>query len=614
MSSAYPIAYLRRLRPLHFALYSTTFLLNECAPPPTVCEQDGAIVASDLCAARDAAGDSLDEADLDANAAEVSPVLADAPLDEGPTGPDAGAYANADAFSDSAARDAAFDGFPALGAALDAAPDADADGACESEASTPACDPTADPKDAPCAVDETYGVFVASSGTDDASGSKTEPLRTLAQGIALAARSGRSRVFVCQGRYSESVSLGGSPGDISLYGGLDCVQGWLWTGGPVQVTAQGPHSALRVDATTAAVTIEDVSFTAPDAVGQDGSGSGLSSIAAWISGATVTLRRVALIAGKGGDGATGADGLSTPNYPVDQPTAPAGAAYIYAPPALGAGGTNTCLLLPGASSQGGAGGGPGGGAMLAGYPGSPGSVAPAAVLSGASSVYDGAGGLASPLGCGLGDPGANGSAGPAGQMAMTFGVLTQSGWNPSPGGLGGFGQPGQGGGGGAGEPYFSMGATFGGGGGGAGGCGGTGGGGGRGGGASFALVSIQSAVSLFASTLITADGGQGGLGGAGQPAQAGGMGAQGACGGGAGGNGAGGSGGGGGTGGVSVTIAYRGTLPVYDADTSITFGDPGTEGPGGAPGPGATSAGQVGLDGVQGNYGRGGLATPVLSL
>jgi len=92
------------------------------------------------------------------------------------------------------------------------------------------------------------------------------------------------------------------------------------------------------------------------------------------------------------------------------------------------------------------------------------------------------------------------------------------------------------------------------------------------------------------------------------------LGAQGACGGGAGGNGAGGSGGGGGTGGISVTIAYQGNLPVYDADTSITVGAPGAEGPGGAPGPGAMTAGQVGLDGVPGNYGRGGLATPVLSL
>jgi hypothetical protein len=619
MISKQQIFSLRRLTPLHLALYSTTLFLNECDPSPKVCVQDGAIVASDLCADEDAATDSPEDAEPDANVAEVSPPLVDGPFEEDPTRPDAGAEANADASADAtvegAAPDAAFDAAFERGDAPDAAPDAGADGGSDgaSETSAPPCDPTGDPRDAPCAVDEAYGVFVATSGTDDAAGTKTEPLRTLAQGIALAARSGRSRVFVCQGRYSESVSLGGAGGDISLYGGLDCVQGWLWTGGPVQVTAPAPLSALRVEATRATVTIEDISFAAPDAVGQDSSGAGLSSIAARLSKATVTLRRVTLLAGKGADGAAGADGLTTPNYPVGQP-APPGIAYSYAPAALGAGGSNACLLSPGASSQGGAGGGPGDGVMMAGYPGSPGTAVPAASLSAASSTYDGAGGLASPLGCGLGDPGANGSAGPAGGMAMDLGALDASGWQPSPGGLGGFGQPGQGGGGGAGEPYFSFGATFGGGGGGAGGCGGTGGGGGQGGGGSFALVSVQSVVSLVASTLTTSDAGQGGAGGAGQPGQAGGLGANGACGGGAGGNGAGGAGGGGGTGGVSVAIAYQGAVPVYDADTSLTVGAPGREGPGGAPGPAATTAGQLGLDGAPGSYGRGGLATPVLGL
>jgi len=612
-----PFVFSQTRSPWPIALSAATLFLTECdnQPFPILClndaSSDGASVA---CPTPDgattdappdassAALDSQEEADGDA---ESSGDASAAPTD---CGLDAQAALGAEA-------DTSLDGSPvaiseaALGFA-DSAPDA----AAEDAAPSVACDPTADPKDAPCALDESYGVFVASSGTDDGAGSKADPLRTLAQGIALAKRSGRSRVFVCQGRYNESVSLGGAPGDISLYGGLDCIQGWLWTGGPVQVTAQGPLSALRVDATSTPVAIEDMSFTAPDAVGQDSSGAGLSSIAASLSDAAVTLRRVTLIAGKGADGATGADGLGAPNYPVDEASAPAGLPYIYAPPALGAGGVNTCLLSSGTSSEGGAGGNPGDGVMMAGYPGSPGSAVPAAVLASASSLYDGAGGLASSLGCGVGDPGANGSPGPAGQMAMSFGALTPASWNPSPGGLGGFGQPGQGGGGGAGEPYFPFGATFGGGGGGAGGCGGAGGAGGLGGGASFALVSIQSSVTLFASTLITSAGGQGGQGGAGQPGQAGGLGAQGACGGGAGGNGAGGSGGGGGTGGISVAIAYQGTVPVYDTNTRITVGAPGTEGPGGAPGPHAATAGQLGLDGAPGTYGRGGLATLVLGL
>ena len=603
------------------ALCSAALFLTHCDEPPfpLLCPSAASDAGGAGCpppdASRDRAMAEEDPAALDGPPEADGDAGAPGDASDASLGASLPAWMDLDGRSVDVATDASLAPSPDATAIPTTASGGSAPDAAGDHATPPAaCDAAADPKDAPCAVDETYGVFVASSGSDDGSGSKAQPLRTIAQGIALAARSGRSRVFVCQGRYGESISLGGAAGDISLYGGLDCIQGWIWNGGPVQVTAQGRLSALRIDATLAPVTIEDVSFTAPDAVGQDGSGAGLSSIAAWLSDATVTLRRVALIAGRGADGATGADGSSTPDYPVDQPTAPPGLPYVYAPPALGAGATNTCLLMPASSSQGGAGGSPGDGVMMAGYPGSPGSAVPEALLAGASSLFDGAGGLASSsLGCGLGDPGANGSAGPAGEMAASFGVLTRDGWSPSPGALGGFGQPGQGGGGGAGELYFTMGATFGGGGGGAGGCGGAGGGGGRGGGASFALVSLGSAVSLIDANLLTSDGGQGGRGGAGQPGQAGGLGAPGACGGGAGGSGAGGSGGGGGSGGISVAIAYQGVVPVYDTQTRLAVGAPGTEGPSGSPGPHATTARQLGLDGNPGSYGRGGLATRVLS-
>ena len=338
-----PFVFTQARCPWPIALSAATVLLTECdnQPFPILClndaSSDGASVACPTPdsaiegAAPDAGSaalDSQEEADGDAESSDdASAAPPDGALDAGAT---LGASA-----------DASHDGSPiaisttALGFA-DSAPDA----AAEDAAPSVACDPMADPKDAPCALDESYGVFVASSGTDDGSGSKADPLRTIAQGIALAKRSGRSRVFVCQGRYSESVSLGGAAGDISLYGGVDCIQGWIWTGGPVRVTAQGPLSALRVDSTGAPVAIEDMSFTAPDAVGQDSSGAGLSSIAAWLSDAAVTLRRVTLIAGKGAGGATGADGLGAPNYPVDEAAAPAGLGYVYAPPALGAGGVS----------------------------------------------------------------------------------------------------------------------------------------------------------------------------------------------------------------------------------------------------------------------------------
>ncbi len=471
---------------------------------------------------------------------------------------------------------------------------------------------------ASCALVQTYGVFVAGSGADNAPGTAAAPLRTIAEGVAQAARQRKPRVFICQGHYGESVTLGGAAGDISLYGGLGCIGGWSWTGGLVDVVAPISLPALRIGPTTAAITVEDVSLTASDAVGQDASGAGNSAVAVRVESATVIFRRVTFFAGKGADGAPGKAGASLPNYPVDQPAAPPGLPFSYSPFVLGAGGVNACVY-DSASSEGGVGGAPGDRATPDGYPGGAGSAAPSASLALLSSLYNGVGGAPSAdcqPGTGIGNPGANGLPGLSGATATSYGTLLADAWQPSAGQFGGNGLPGQGGGGGAGEPFGASSAIFGGNGGGAGGCGGTGGGGGQGGGASFALVSFQSSVSLSSSTLIASDGGQGGPGGAGQVGQAGGLGGSGSCpgAGGAGGNGAGGSGGGGGTGGLSVGIAYRGTLPVYDTNTTIVFGAPGTEGVGGPPGAHAVTPGQIGLVGAPGTYGHGGLAAAVANL
>ncbi|HEY4014293.1 MAG TPA: hypothetical protein VGM06_13210 [Polyangiaceae bacterium] len=504
----------------------------------------------------------------------------------------------------------------------DAAPDVDASAdtndASDDAADPSGCDPLGDPQASPCALTETYGVFVAGSGADDASGTSAAPLRTIAEGLAQALRQGKSRVFVCQGHYGESVGLGGAQGDISLYGGLGCIGGWSWTGGAVDIAAPISLPALRIASTTTPITVEDVSLTASDAVGQDASGAGNSAVAAWVEGANVTFRRVTLFVGKGADGAAGKSGASIPNYPVDQPAAPPGLPFSYSPFVLGAGGVNACVY-DAASSQGGVGGAPGDRSMLAGYPGGAGGAAPSASLALLSTLYNGVGGVPSPdcqPGTGIGNPGANGLPGASGAMATSYGTLFPDAWEPSAGQFGGNGLPGQGGGGGAGQPFGPSSAIFGGQGGGAGGCGGTGGAGGQGGGASFALVSLQSSVAIYASTLISSDGGQGGPGGAGQVGQAGGLGGAGSCpgAGGAGGNGAGGSGGGGGTGGLSVGIAYEGTLPTYDTNTTIVFGASGPEGVGGAPGAYAVTPGQIGLAGAPGAYGRGGLAAAVANL
>ena len=147
-------------------------------------------------------------------------------------------------------------------------------------------------------------------------------------------------------------SPGSAQGDISVYGGLGCIGGWSWTGGVVDVVAPISLPALHIGPTTVPVTVEDVSLTASDAVGQDAAGAGRSAVAAWVESATVTFRRVTFFAGKGADGAQGKDGASIPNYAVDEPAAPPGLPFSYSPFVLGAGGVNACVY-DSARSQGG---------------------------------------------------------------------------------------------------------------------------------------------------------------------------------------------------------------------------------------------------------------------
>ena len=526
-----------------------------------------------------------------------------------------------------------------------------------------ACDPSAAPHDEPCVLNEAFGVFVVPPASLDAGlyasadaasfdagsedGSRQRPYRTIWQ--ALTHMGGRSRIYVCNGVYTEQVTIT-SP--VAIYGGLSCavVDGgvsWSYVGGNAQVIVQTPEHALAVtgvgslqdagvDAAAgeagigASVTIEDMAFASPSATT-----AGSSSIAASITSSSVQLVRVTLTAGRGADGAPGADGTANPNY--------AGAAPDGAPQSLdsngyaisgGAGGVNTCLLF--GNSVGGDGGA--GCSVDAGF-GTPGTSVPIAPVTmagrdglprgtmlpdgGAAAVDDpGADGLP-----GDGGTGADGAAGDAGSVAPGYGVLSSTGWTPSAGSDGALGNPGQGGAGGS-DPLANTNCgtpvtSIGGGGGGAGGCGGAGGKGGLGGGASIALTSVASIVDLRSCVLTTSAGGTGGAGGAGQDGEPGGAGgddgntvyvhAPGASGG----NGAGGSGGLGGTGGLSVGVLYKGSVVTYDDGTrvNIVVGSPGA---GGAAAPagrhptgGALSSG---FDGNPGAPGAAGIATAILSL
>ena len=219
----------------------------------------------------------------------------------------------------------------------------------------------------------------------------------------------------------ESISLkpdNGLPGDDVTVNGSGFVAGAtvdiIWAG-----TAKLQGGKVDPDGTFG------LSFTVPDATGQDPGGSGRSSIAAFVSNETagLTLRRVTLVAGKGTDGASG--GAPTSNlYAAD-------AGDLQGNGANGAtGGTaKDCPCKTYGDSVGGAG-------WNAGSPagdGGAGSATPATAAEGFRNGAGGAGQTSVSASVG-GHPGADGVPRTSGGLgATTLGVLSASGWLPAAG-------------------------------------------------------------------------------------------------------------------------------------------------------------------------------------
>jgi hypothetical protein len=458
------------------------------------------------------------------------------------------------------------------------------------------------PSDAadPCILTSQFGTFVATTGSDTpGGGTPNAPYATLS--YALAHLAGTSRVYVCDGTYSDRVTISSA---VGIYGGLSCARGnWSYVGGKANMISTSPAGApaLTVSSVTGLVQIEDMGFESQNATGLDSAGNGLSSIAVLVNvSSNVSLVRCALNAGNGASAsptkpATGA------NY-SNGTTAPAGS-----PGSGSAGGVGGSTTGAGACVYGSSAGGTGDLTPLG--TGTDGSSTPAASVGG--SPFDGKGGTESTSG----DSGASGAAGSPGVAAVSHGTLSMSGWTPSGGGNGGPGNPGQGGGGGG------LGDSGGGPGAGSGGCGGAGGAGGTGGGASIALASVASSVTLdVGCTLVTGTGGTGQPGGDAQVGQNGGgparPGIDSTLNAGAGGNGGGGAGGAGGSAGISVCIVVgSGSGTFLTSAATCTPSAPGQPGTGGAGGAGGNNGdGDPGATGASGSAGFGGTATSPLSV
>lgn len=427
----------------------------------------------------------------------------------------------------------------------------------------PGCDLTKSPKESPECVSNSVGVFVSPTGKDGAAGTKEEPLKSIAEAVTR----GLPRVYVCEGNYDAPVTIT-SP--IAIFGGLSCA----WAPSDARpMLAPKKGVALKVTKVLGAVLLEDIDISGnadPDSPSD-------SAIAALVSESdNVTLRRVNLTAGPG---TAGSKGGTKSNFTG---VAKNGANAM----AASGGGETTCSCADGTtSSKGGRGGTVGAGALDP----TPGAATPP--VGGINSGNNGG------PNCIPGTVGAAGLATTGGTGSTTPGTLTADGWNASAagGGAGGAGNPGQGGGGGGGRGDISSG----GGGGGCGGCGGGGGEPGANGGSSIALLSFKSTISVETGALRADRGGRGGEGGPGQNGQAPGNGGPGACGGGGGGAGAGGAGGGGGAGGHSIPIVFVGTEPKV-VGTTLTPGEKGLAGQGGARGEGPGNAGSTGDPGTDG--------------
>ncbi|WP_437757935.1 PGRS family protein [Sorangium sp. So ce1389] len=440
------------------------------------------------------------------------------------------------------------------------------------------------------------GVFVSvAKGNDENPGTSDKPVKSLPKAIALA-ETAKKPVYACADEFTGPVEV---PEGITLFGGLQCDEGWRWIGNNVKTTLTAPPGTipLTITATTngSAVRLDDIHVVAKP-IPQDGTAKpGTSSIAAVVASVTqLELKRCVLEAG---DAAPGLDG-----EPYEQP-AKAGE--------NGNAGKNACTdsNVDGGDFQvndcgtpeeiddsiGGAGGD---GQSVAGGSGQEGT--PPGTVSNAGR------GQVGTTACASGMTGEDGANGEPGDGATGDGSITPEGYIGASGAPGTSGTTAQGGGGGGGARGVPTTTTTpprscpdgtpplggaSGGSGGAGGCGGAGGKGGGPGGASIALISINSELSFNDVTIKTGSGGKGGNGGPGQDGGMGGMGGprgeypEGSsnllhgCDGGPGGTGGNGGTGGGGRGGHSIGIAFEGATPALKGVT-FELGEPGVGGAG----------------------------------
>ncbi len=156
-------------------------------------------------------------------------------------------------------------------------------------------------------------MWVSASLGDDASlGTRALPVATLARAIELA-EAGDGRVYACAETFAEAVRV---PRGVSLFGGFDCEDGWLFAGAAPGQTGKRTLLAPGPDAIPLTLSglgegeslIYDLWIRAAAAAAPGGSSIGV--LAQLDSKAT--LVRCEIAAGDGAAGATGEHGGTLP--------------------------------------------------------------------------------------------------------------------------------------------------------------------------------------------------------------------------------------------------------------------------------------------------------------
>src|SRR5262249_17513407 len=140
-------------------------------------------------------------------------------------------------------------------------------------------------------------------GADGAAGTKSAPLKSLADAISKA--KGRP-VYACAEAFAGSVTLASGS---AIFGGLDCTKDWAYVGATTKSALMGDVdvATMTIASTASNANVHDFTIAAADAMKDGG-----SSIAVLVDGVAVNFERCDVIAGNGKAGLAG----DTPMDPV----------------------------------------------------------------------------------------------------------------------------------------------------------------------------------------------------------------------------------------------------------------------------------------------------------